>query len=84
MPGVVRKPDLSSYPKSNVSASTDTIANNLQIVRNSDARFSDDGTNIGVTIGGAEVFVNGLHIQYIGHANTKSTQVEGSPNVIAN
>lgn len=84
MPGVVRKPDLSSYPRSNVSASVNTIANNLQIVRNSDCRFSDDGTNIGVTVGGAEVFVNGMHIQYIGHPNTKSTQTEGSPNVIAN
>lgn len=84
MPGVVRKPDLSSFPRSNASASSDTIANNLQIVRNSDVRFSDDGTNIGVTIGGAEVFVNGLHIQYIGHPNTKSTQTQGSPNVIAN
>lgn len=84
MPGVVRRPDLSTYPKANMTYSPNVFVDNLNCVRYSDRRFPSDGINIGLTVGGAEVFANDLHIQYIGHPNTRSTQIEGSCTVIIN
>lgn len=84
MPGVVRLPDIDSAAAPNITSSPDTITNNLLTTRYGDVR-TPGYTDCGVTIPGAEVFVNNRHIQYIGHPTTApTTQIEGSPNVIAN
>lgn len=84
MPGAVRKPDLDSSGNPNESASEDTFIDNLQLVRYSDVR-TPPCTNVGITVPGAFVYCNNLHVQWIGHpTDCPSTQTEGSPDVIVN
>lgn len=89
MPGVVKRPDLDSYGWDNITYSTTIQCENFELVRYGDSRVHPpepmDGYNCGITIKGAEVMAENLHVQYIGHPNTSgSVQSQGTGTVIAN
>lgn len=88
MPGIVRQPDLCTGGFMNVTASFSTFVNNLPVVRYGDIRQPHPKKppciDIGATVSGADIYVDNLHVQYIGHPTTLDTQVQGSPNVIGN
>jgi uncharacterized Zn-binding protein involved in type VI secretion len=88
MPGAVRKPDLDSMGFVNATYSPDTFINSLNAARGSDMRVKPGqkpASDCGITVGGAEIFINNKHMQYISHPVTNgATQIAGSPNVIGN
>ena len=89
MPGIIKRSDLDSYGWTNISYSTSVKCENIEVIRYGDSRVHPpepmDGCNCGITIKGAEVMVENLHLQYIGHPTTSgSVQCQGTGTVIAN
>ena len=84
MPGAVRKSDVDCSGNPNMSASNDTLINNIPLVRYGDLR-THLKQNQGLTTSGAEVYCNNRHAQYVGHPIEQSSgQAQGSYNVIIN